>query len=138
MSTGRYYSDWLQTIRNMLKVSRGCSIAAALVLASMRPLGLPAQVIADRPPTDTSPHRILWVNVDGVRISYLEWGGEGLALLFVPGFGNSAHVFDEFAPRFRRQPPRPRRDPRGGSANPISPSKKATTSPHVSVTLVRR
>src|SRR5207247_542964 len=28
------------------------------------------------------------------------WGGSGLALVFIPGLGNSAHVFDDFAPRF--------------------------------------
>ena len=49
---------------------------------------------------DESPHRAGVVSVRGVRIEYLDWGGTGPALLFVPGMGNSAHVFDEFAPRF--------------------------------------
>jgi len=38
--------------------------------------------------------------VSGVGIHYLDWGGSGPALVFIPGFGNSAHVFDDFAPRF--------------------------------------
>lgn len=53
-----------------------------------------------RQPVDESPHRAGMVRVGGVRIEYLDWGGRGPALLFIPGMGNSAHVFDEFAPRF--------------------------------------
>ncbi len=53
-----------------------------------------------RQPMDASPHRAGRVAVGGVRIEYLDWGGTGPALVFVPGMGNSAHVFDEFAPRF--------------------------------------
>ena len=55
---------------------------------------------ATRPPADPSRHRSGAVVVDGVRIEYLDWGGSGPALVFLPGFGNSAHVFDTFAPRF--------------------------------------
>jgi pimeloyl-ACP methyl ester carboxylesterase len=40
------------------------------------------------------------VVVQGVPIDYLDWGGHGLALVFIPGFGSSAHIFDDFAPRF--------------------------------------
>jgi len=50
--------------------------------------------------TDPSPHRVAMVSVAGVRVSYLDWGGAGPALVFVAGLGNSAHVFDDFAPRF--------------------------------------
>ena len=49
---------------------------------------------------DPSPHRVGTVTVDGVRVPYLDWGGSGPALVFVAGLGNSAHVFDDFAPRF--------------------------------------
>jgi pimeloyl-ACP methyl ester carboxylesterase len=70
------------------------------VLSLLPPVDLLAQALAERPPTDASPHNIGWVSVDGVRVPYLDWGGDGLALVLVPGFGNSAHVFDEFAPRF--------------------------------------
>ena len=36
----------------------------------------------------------------GVRIHYLDFGGRGPTLLFLPGLGNTAHAFDDFAPRF--------------------------------------
>src|SRR5262245_38927966 len=48
---------------------------------------------------DDSPHRLSFVTVRDVRVPYLDWGGTGPALVFIPGFGNSAHVFDDFAPR---------------------------------------
>jgi pimeloyl-ACP methyl ester carboxylesterase len=50
--------------------------------------------------SDTSRHRPGRVSVNGVGISYLDWGGNGPALVFIPGTSNSAHVFDDFAPRF--------------------------------------
>jgi pimeloyl-ACP methyl ester carboxylesterase len=52
-------------------------------------------------PADPSPHKVLYVPVDkDVRLEVLDWGGQGPPLIFLPGNGNSAHVFDEFAPKF--------------------------------------
>ncbi len=34
------------------------------------------------------------------KLEILDWGGEGSAMLFLAGMGNTAHVFQEFAPRF--------------------------------------
>ena len=52
-------------------------------------------------PVDPSPHKVLYVPVDrDVRLEVLDWGGEGPPLVFVPGNGNTAHVFDDFAPKF--------------------------------------
>lgn len=51
---------------------------------------------------DKSPHSIRFVNVEGdVRLEVLDWGGEGLPLVFLAGSGFDAHVFDGFAPKFR-------------------------------------
>ena len=49
---------------------------------------------------DTSPHSSNFVNVNGIRLHYLDWGGRGSVLLFLAGLGCSAHIFDRFAPRF--------------------------------------
>jgi pimeloyl-ACP methyl ester carboxylesterase len=38
-----------------------------------------------------------------VRLEVLDWGGTGPALVFLAGLGNTAHVYDDFAPRFRDQ-----------------------------------
>lgn len=37
---------------------------------------------------------------DGTRLHYLDFGGTGMPLVFLAGAGCSAHVFDDFAPRF--------------------------------------
>ncbi len=49
---------------------------------------------------DKSPHESNFVHVNGIRLHYLDWGGNGPVLLFLPGLGCNAHIFDEFAPRF--------------------------------------
>ena len=49
---------------------------------------------------DVSPHKSNFVNVNGIRLHYLDWGGEDEVLLFLAGMGCNAHIFDDFAPRF--------------------------------------
>ena len=36
----------------------------------------------------------------GVTLEVVDWGGRGQTLVFLAGLGNTAHVFDSFAPRF--------------------------------------
>jgi pimeloyl-ACP methyl ester carboxylesterase len=43
---------------------------------------------------------IQFVTVEGVRLEVVDWGGHGRTLLFLSGMGNTAHVYDTFAPRF--------------------------------------
>jgi pimeloyl-ACP methyl ester carboxylesterase len=50
---------------------------------------------------DKSPHKIGFVCVNGINLHYLNWGGSGDVLLFLAGMGCNAHIFDDFAPRFR-------------------------------------
>jgi non-heme chloroperoxidase len=51
--------------------------------------------------TDPSPHRVQFVSVaEDVRLEVLDWGGSGRTLVFIPGLGNTAHIFDDFAPNF--------------------------------------
>src|SRR6188472_2757184 len=35
-----------------------------------------------------------------VSLELLDWGGNGTPMLFLSGLGNSAHIFDDFAPKF--------------------------------------
>jgi pimeloyl-ACP methyl ester carboxylesterase len=50
---------------------------------------------------DASPHRQEFVSVDdSTRLEVLDWGGTGRSLVFLSGIGDTAHVFDTFAPRF--------------------------------------
>ena len=51
-------------------------------------------------PRDPSPHGVRMVTVDAdVQLEVLEWGGSGRPLVLLAGAGNTAHVFDELAPR---------------------------------------
>lgn len=36
----------------------------------------------------------------GVKLEVVDWGGRGQPLVFLAGLGNTAHVFDTFAPQF--------------------------------------
>lgn len=49
---------------------------------------------------DTSPHKSNFINVNSIRLHYLDWGGEGETLIFLAGMGCSGHIFDHIAPRF--------------------------------------
>jgi non-heme chloroperoxidase len=49
---------------------------------------------------DPSPHTAQLVSVDkDVHLEVLDWGGSGRPLILLAGGGNTAHVFDEFAPK---------------------------------------
>lgn len=41
-----------------------------------------------------------FVTINGIRLHYLDWGGDGPALIFLTGMGATAYIFDKFAPRF--------------------------------------
>lgn len=52
---------------------------------------------------DTSPHTQRLVSVmPGVSLEVLDWGGHGPPLVLLTGFGNTAHVYDDLAPRLAR------------------------------------
>jgi non-heme chloroperoxidase len=49
---------------------------------------------------DPSSHRATMVSVDReVTLEVLDWGGTGRPIVLLAGQGNTAHVFDDFAPR---------------------------------------
>ena len=49
---------------------------------------------------DVSPHRERFIRVFGACLSLLDWGGHGPVMVFLPGYGDSAHIFDDIAPAF--------------------------------------
>ena len=71
----------------------------------MRPvlfLALLAPLCAQQstPWRDPSPHTVQFVTVDkSVRLEVLDWGGSGKPIVLLAGGGNTAHVFDDFAPK---------------------------------------
>ncbi len=60
----------------------------------------PLRAQESAPWQDPSKHRVQFVTVeDGVRLEVLDWGGSGRAVVLLAGSGNTAHVFDDFAPK---------------------------------------
>jgi pimeloyl-ACP methyl ester carboxylesterase len=57
---------------------------------------------AQEPPVwrDQSSHEVQFVSVSAdVKLEVLDWGGAGRPVILLAGLGNSAHVFDDFAPK---------------------------------------
>ena len=49
---------------------------------------------------DSAPHRAQPVTVsEGVELEVLDFGGRGRPIVLLAGLGNTAHVFDDFAPK---------------------------------------
>jgi len=50
---------------------------------------------------DPANHKTGFVPISkGVQLHYLDFGGTGTSILMIPGLGNTAHAFDDFAPAF--------------------------------------
>ncbi len=50
---------------------------------------------------DLSPHHSKTISVDrDINLEVLDWGGTGRPLIFLAGLGNTAHIWDDFAPIF--------------------------------------
>src|SRR5215472_16599147 len=69
--------------------------------ASMLLLSLAVPIHAQKPVwKDPSPHTTRFVTVEkGVRLEVLDWGVSGRPLVLLAGGGDTAHVFDDFAPK---------------------------------------
>lgn len=53
---------------------------------------------------DPSPHKVQFVAVEkDVKLEVLDWGGSGRPIMLLAGSGNTAHVFDDFAPKLNSE-----------------------------------
>ena len=68
------------------------------LLLMMANISIPVQTGTTR--EDKSPHTSRFVTVNGVKLHYLDWGGQGETLLFIAGPEDNAHTFDGLAPEF--------------------------------------
>jgi non-heme chloroperoxidase len=60
-----------------------------------------AQLLLSKAWHDPSPHRSEIIPVaEGIQLEVLDWGGTGRPLIFLSGLGNTAHIWDNFAPKF--------------------------------------
>ena len=85
-----------------MKFHRVLRVTLALLISA--PLARPDALADDAadPWRDRSPHRSDFVSVNGVRLHYLDWGGDGPPLLLLAGLFGSAHGFDDVAPALAR------------------------------------
>src|SRR5688572_16500381 len=58
---------------------------------------------ADSSWQDSSSHQSAFLKVNNVKLHYLDWGGEGQVLLLLHGLGDTAHIFDDLAPRLTQR-----------------------------------
>jgi Alpha/beta hydrolase family len=116
VATARRRSENGQDVANDIvsraALARGFVICHARLVPTMRRLNqlsgpllliaLLAPIYSQQPTSwrDPSPHTIQFVTVDkNVRLEVLDWGGSGRPVVLLAGGGNTAHVFDEFAPK---------------------------------------
>jgi len=50
---------------------------------------------------DLSSHRSEFVQLNGVRLNYLDWGGDGPPVVMIHGLGDDPHIFDDLAEHLR-------------------------------------
>lgn len=78
----------------------GASIQGAATQAVRLPLELSRATKETAWQIDPSPHTAQFVTVDkDVKLEVLDWGGSGRPLVLLTGLGNTAHIFDKFAPK---------------------------------------
>jgi pimeloyl-ACP methyl ester carboxylesterase len=81
--------------------SRGLAFGAALTCLLVWPVRIDA---AGRDEwIDASPHKTHFITANSVKLHYLDWGGKGETILFLHGLGDTAHIFDDLAPKFAKQ-----------------------------------
>lgn len=79
----------------------GASLSGMFVQGQTMPLELQrASKESAWPHVDSSPHTIRLIALNkNVRLEVLDWGGSGRPLVLLAGLGNTAHVFDNLAPK---------------------------------------
>jgi non-heme chloroperoxidase len=76
----------------MRRITKLWIVAASILLCG--------DCFAQNHETDDTPHTRQFVTVeDHVNLEVIDWGGSGRPLILLAGLGDTAHVFDKFAPK---------------------------------------
>jgi non-heme chloroperoxidase len=76
-----------------MRTRRATCALSILLVGTIPAWSQPAQWV------DPSTHKATLVTVDdGVQLEVLDWGGSGPPIVLLAGLGDTAHVFDDFAP----------------------------------------
>jgi pimeloyl-ACP methyl ester carboxylesterase len=83
----------------MQNLAKALKVAVVLIAA----LQLRAQEPQKKKPepgswSDPSAHKDAFLNANGIRLNYLDWGGSGPDLVLIHGLSQNAHIFDDLAP----------------------------------------
>jgi len=95
----------IQNISDLYNVDRRVDMSIGRFkgpAVSMLLVSLVVPLHSQQPPAwkDPSPHIAQFVTVDkNIRLEVLDWGGSGRPLVLLAGGGDTAHVFDDFAPK---------------------------------------
>ena len=85
-----------------MRISRGVLLVVLLLgpLACLDAQRVPSRLPRDDGWIDSTKHKAGFITVQrGVRLHFLDFGGNGPPLLLLAGIGNTAHAYDDFAPR---------------------------------------
>jgi non-heme chloroperoxidase len=78
----------------------GKTITGSLTQAKADPLVFERATQENAWQIDSSPHKIQMIAVEkDIKLEVLDWGGTGRPLVLLTGLGDTAHVFDSFAPK---------------------------------------
>jgi non-heme chloroperoxidase len=75
------------------------ALAAAAVFSSLA-IGACSDSNGPTSPDPNPAYRERLLAANGTTLHVIDYGGSGAPVVFLAGLGNSAHVFDDFAPRF--------------------------------------
>ena len=76
------------------------SISNVACFVAFATLAAPAYSQESLPRGDPSAHTVCSVTVDrNVQFEVLDWGGSGRPIVLLAGGGNTAHIYDDFAPK---------------------------------------
>jgi pimeloyl-ACP methyl ester carboxylesterase len=79
--------------------ARSSILLLCSALATLGAQRVPSRLPRDDGWVDSTKHTAGFITVQrGVRLHYLDFGGSGPPLLLLPGIGNTAHAYDDFAP----------------------------------------
>jgi pimeloyl-ACP methyl ester carboxylesterase len=86
-----------------MRATRAIAATALAALALSGPLAAAAQPRSPPAPAADCVTRGVgadsFCTVAGVRLHYVDWGGQGPAIILLAGLGSSARIFDDLAPR---------------------------------------
>src|SRR5678816_948925 len=83
-----------------MAITERFSIFVIVCITLTETTGVVPSVQQPTPWRDPSPHKVQFVTVEkDVHLEVLDWGGAGRAVVLLAGSGNTAHVYDEFAPK---------------------------------------